>query len=103
VVNERQGLSAAVLESLSAHATGNDGDEQTRTFSMRFLIGTLVLAFGVVGCASVKTLQANSTTFDNYSTRGNSNPYTRERGYRSNNDNGFKPLSSWGSDGNWDE
>ena len=28
---------------------------------------------------------ANSTTYDNWSSRGNTNPYTGQRGYKSNN------------------
>ena len=42
----------------------------------------------------------NSTTFDNYSTRGNSNPYTGQRGYRSPSyDTGFNSPGS----STWDD
>lgn len=67
---------------------------------MRFLIGTLLLAVSVAAGADVSVRgytrkdgtyvqphvrsDRNDTTFDNYSTRGNTNPYTGERGYRSN-------------------
>ena len=83
---------------------------------MRFLIATLLLAssLGVSADQWVNgyTRQngtyvnpyarsnSNSTTLDNYSTRGNTNPYTGDRGYRSNNgygSGGLKPLRPYGS------
>lgn len=66
---------------------------------MRLLLA-IIIAAGVSGCASAD--ESVGATLDNYSTRGNSNPYTGQRGSRSGYASGFKPLSSWGSDNNWD-
>lgn len=66
---------------------------------MRLLIATLLLASSLSASADQwvngytrqngtyvqphMRSNPNGTTLDNYSTRGNSNPYTGERGYRS--------------------
>lgn len=82
---------------------------------MRVLIGTLLLALSVAASADVSVRgytrkdgtyvqphmrsDPNGTTLDNYSTRGNSNPYTGERGYRSDDgygSGGWKPLRPYG-------
>lgn len=38
----------------------------------------------------------NSTTYDNYSTKGNTNPYTGEQGYRDPNEGYRNPASAYG-------
>jgi hypothetical protein len=40
--------------------------------------------------------EPNSTSSDNYSTRGNTNPYTGERGSRSDDD-GYRSNDGWSS------
>jgi hypothetical protein len=79
---------------------------------MRIFIGTLLLASSL-GVSADQWVNGytrqngtyvspyvrsnpNSTSSDNYSTRGNSNPYTGERGYRSNDD-GYRSNDGWSS------
>lgn len=80
---------------------------------MRYLIATLLLvsSLGVSAdqwvngytrqngtyVAPYVRSNPNSTTFDNYSTRGNTNPYTGERGSRSDDDSneGWNRTPSW--------
>jgi hypothetical protein len=79
---------------------------------MRLFIGTLLLALSLAAGADQPVRgytrqdgtyvapyvrsNPNSTSSDNYSTRGNSNPYTGERGYRSDGD-GYGSNNSWNS------
>lgn len=76
---------------------------------MRFLIATLLLASSL-GVSADQWVNGytrqngtyvnpyvrsnpNSTTFDNYSTRGNVNPYSGNRGYRSPSFGGYRAPS----------
>jgi hypothetical protein len=86
---------------------------------MRFLIATLLLASSLGASADQWVrgytrqngtyvqphVRSNSDGYNwnNYSTRGNTNPYTGERGYRSGYEDGWKPLRSRGSDSIWDD